>query len=152
MSFRNYITASNGKKIYLETQQLQRVKVKFAIAKNQLTFLERCIANNMPKSFRIKSPVLSKKGKNLIEKYQKKLLQLARNEAKERMYKSNTKVKHLSNSLRHKVLDEDYETIIDITDKKKEKHYIKKKTHLHLNLTVSIETIERLDKETQSEK
>ena len=50
------------------------------------------------------------------------------------MYKSNTKVKHLSNRLRHKVLDEDYETIIDITDKTKEKHYIKKKTHLHLNL------------------
>ena len=87
--------------------------------------------NIMPKSFRIKSPILSKKGKSLIEQYQKKLLQLARNEAKERMYKSTTKIKHLSNSLKHKVLDHDYETIIDITDKTKEKHYIKKKTHLH---------------------
>ena len=132
MSFRNYITASYGKKIYSETQQLQREKVKFAIAKNQLLFLERCMANNiMPKSFCIKSPILSKKGKNFIEQYQKKLLQLARNEAKERMYKSNTKVKYLSNSLKHKVLDQDYETIIDITDKIKEKHYIKKKTHLY---------------------
>ena len=87
--------------------------------------------NIMPKSFRIKSPILSKKGKSLIEQYQKKLLQLARNEAKERMYKSTTKIKHLSNCLKHKVLDQDYETIIDITDKTKEKHYIKKKTHLH---------------------
>ena len=58
-------------------------------------------------------------------------MQLARNEAKERMYKSTTKIKHLSNCLKHKVLDQDYETIIDITDKTKEKHYIKKKTHLH---------------------
>ena len=33
--------------------------------------------------------------------------------------------------MKHKVLDQDYETIIDITDKTKEKHYIKKKTHLH---------------------
>ena len=132
MSFRNYITASYGKKIYSETQQLQRVKVKFTVAKNQLIFLERCMANNIiPKSFRIKSPILSKRGENSREQYQKKLLQLARNEAKERMYKSTTKIKHLSTSLKHKVLDQDYETIIDITDKTKEKHYIKKKTHLH---------------------
>ena len=41
------------------------------------------MANNiMPKSFRLKSPTLSKKGKYLIEQYRKKLLQLARNEAK----------------------------------------------------------------------
>ena len=88
MSFRNYITASYDKKIYSETQQLQRVKVKFTVAKNQLIFLERCRANNIiPKSFRIKSPILSKRGENSREQYQKKLLQLARNEAKERMYK-----------------------------------------------------------------
>ena len=88
MSFRNYITASYGKKIYSETQQLQLVKVKFTVAKNQLIFLERCMANNIiPKSFRIKSPILSKRGENSREQYQKKLLQLARNEAKERMYK-----------------------------------------------------------------
>ena len=47
------------------------------------------------------------------------------------MYKSNTKVKYLSNGLKHKVLDQGYETIIDITDKTKEKHYIKKKTRLY---------------------
>ena len=46
-----------------------------------------------------------KKGNNLIDQYQKKLLQLARNEIKEIKYKSNTKVKYLSNSLKHKVLD-----------------------------------------------
>ena len=104
MSFRNYITASYGKTIYSETQQLQRLKVKLAIAKNQLIFLERCMTNNiMPKSFRTKSSILSRKGKNLIEQYQKKLLQLARNEAKERMYKNNIKVKHLSNSLKQSI-------------------------------------------------
>ena len=86
------------------------------------------------KSFCIKSPILSKKGKNLIEQYQKnniKTLQLGRNEAKDRMYKSTAKIKHLSNCLKHKILDQDYETIIDVTDKTKEKHYIKKKAHLH---------------------
>ena len=47
------------------------------------------------------------------------------------MYKSNAKIKCLSNSLKHKVLDQDYETTIDITDKTKEKLSIKKKTHLY---------------------
>ena len=99
--------------------------------KNQLIFLERCMANNIiPKSFRRKSPILSKKGKNLIEQYQEKILLLATNETNERMYKSTTKIKHLSNCLKHKVLDQDYETIISITDKTKEMHYIKE-THLH---------------------
>ena len=60
------------------------------------------------------------------------------------MYKSTAKIKHLSNCLKHKILDQDYEAIIDVTDKIKEKHYIKKKTHLHSkfnslkNVTVNI--------------
>ena len=67
-----YIAASY--RIYLETQQLQHQKVNFAIAKNQFLFPERYMANNItPKSFRKKSPILTKEGKNLIrsiwEKY-----------------------------------------------------------------------------------
>ena len=38
--------------------------------------------------------------------------------------------KYLSNGLKHKVLDQDYETIIDITDKTKEMHCIKKNAYL----------------------
>ena len=73
MPFRNYITASQSK-IYSETQQLQREKVKFAITKKQFIFLERYMANNiMQKSFHIKSPILSKMSKNLVKQYQKKL-------------------------------------------------------------------------------
>ena len=36
---------------------------------------------------------------------------------------------YTQNSLKHKVLHQDYETIIDITDNTKVTHYIKKKTH-----------------------
>ena len=89
MSVTNYNAASYSKKIYSETQQLQLEKVKFIIVKNQLIFLERCMAKNiMPKSFPIKSLILSKNGKNLVEQYQKKLLQLARNEAKKQYTKA----------------------------------------------------------------
>ena len=93
MSYRNYITTSYGKKIYSLTQQLQRQKVKLANSKNQLIFLEKCITNKIiPKSFQVKSPILSKKGKRLQEEYQIKLLKLARNEAKQRMYKSRSNI------------------------------------------------------------
>ena len=51
---------------------------------------------------------------------------------KERMCKTKTKVKYLSNSLKHKALDQDYETIIETTDKAEEKNYKKKeRTFIH---------------------
>ena len=93
MSYRNYISTSYGNNIYSLTQQLERQKVKLANSKNQLIFLERCNTKKIiPKSFQIKSPFLSKKGKMLQEEYQMKLLKLARNEAKQRMYKSRSNI------------------------------------------------------------
>ena len=40
----------------------------------------------------VKSPILSKKGKMLQEKYQMKLLKLVRSETKQRMYKSRSNI------------------------------------------------------------
>ena len=49
---------------------------------------------------------------------------------KERMYKSNAKVKYISNSFKQTVLDQAYATIINITDKTKERHFFKN-SHLY---------------------
>ena len=112
-------------------QQLQRQKVKLANSKNQLIFLERCITNKIiPISFQVKSPVLSKKGNMLQEEYQVKLLKLTRNEAKQRMYKSRSNIVINLNVLKEQLSKDDYNTLITITDKTKEKHFIKKKEHL----------------------
>ena len=73
------------------------------------------------------SPILLRKFKNLLDQYQKQLLQLVRNKARDKMHKSNTQVKYLSTSLKDKVLNQDYETIKGITYKIKEKNYIKRK-------------------------
>ena len=122
MSYRNYITTSYGKKIYSLTQQLQRQKVKLANSKNQLIFLEKCITNKIiPKSFQVKSPILSKKGKMLQEEYQMKLLKLARNEAKQRMYKSRSNIVTYLNVLKEQLSKDDYDTLITITVNTKEK-------------------------------
>ena len=46
----------------------------------------------IPKFFQVKSPILSKKGNMLQEIYQMKLPKLARNEAKQIMYKSRSNI------------------------------------------------------------
>ena len=66
----------------------------------------------------------------LQEEYQVKLLKLARNEAKQRMYKSKSNVVINLNVLKEQLSKDDYDTLITITDKTKEKHFIKKKEHL----------------------
>ena len=59
-----------------------------------------------------------------------KLLKLARNEAKQRMYKSRSNIVINLNVLKEQLSKDDYDTLITITDKTKEKHFRKKKKHV----------------------
>ena len=87
MPLKNLFTTSFGQKTYKHTVDLQKMKVKASIEKNQLIILERCIKNNiLPKSFRLKPPIKSIKGYNIMKDYSKKLVVLARINAKQRMY------------------------------------------------------------------
>ena len=65
----------------------------------------------------------------LIEEYQMKLLKLARNEAKQRMYKSRSNIVTYLNILKEQLSKDGYDILITITDNTKEKHFIKKKEH-----------------------
>ena len=53
-----------------------------------------------------------------------KLLKLARNEAKQRMYKSRSNIVSYLNVLKEQLSKDDYDTLITITDNTKEKHFI----------------------------
>ena len=66
----------------------------------------------------------------LLKEYQMKLVKLARNEAKQRMYKSRSNIITYVNVLKEKLFKDDYDNLITITDKTKEKHFIKKKIYL----------------------
>ena len=44
MSLKQYITARYGSSIYKETAKLKNVKIDQAKLKNQLVFLQRCVA------------------------------------------------------------------------------------------------------------
>ena len=83
MPLTQLLVSSYGKELYKETLSLQQQKIKKAIAKNQLIFLQRCIHYSItPKSFRIKSPIKSKKAFNIMKEYSCKLIVIAKNGAK----------------------------------------------------------------------
>ena len=66
----------------------------------------------------------------LQEEYQMKPLKLARNERKQRMYKSRSNIVTYLNVLKEQLSKDDYDTLTNINDSTKEKHFIMKKEHL----------------------
>ena len=103
----------------------------YSVSKNQLIFLEKCLTHDVtPKSFRIKPPIKSQKAIRITKEYRKKLLVLAKNDAKQRLRNYNIEVNDLSQKLRSVLSDDHYETIERIIDKSKEKEYVKKRNHL----------------------
>ena len=94
MSLKNLFTTSYGETTYKHTVNLQKMKVKASIAKHQPVFLERSIKNNiLPKSFRLKPPIKSIKCYNIMKGCSNKLVVIAQNNARKRMYFSLKKVK-----------------------------------------------------------
>ena len=80
------------------------MKIKNAVSKNQMTFLQRCIYHNItPKSFRLKTPIKSKKAFNIMNVYKKKLIVIDKNNAKERLHNAVLKVNELCQTLKAKV-------------------------------------------------
>ena len=107
------------------------MKVKAIRAKNQLIFLERCIKNNiLTKSFRLKPPIKSNGGYNIMKDCSKKLVVLAKNNAKQRMYFSLKKVEEIKLYLKNILLEEHYILTQNVTDNSREKEFLKKKKQL----------------------
>ena len=93
----------------------------FAIAKNQMIFLQRHIYHNITlKSFRLRSPIKSRKAFNIMKVYKKKLMVIAKNNAKKRIHNAVLKVNELCKTLKAKVSEEHYLLIQSITEKTRE--------------------------------
>ena len=134
MPLKKLFTTSYGEKIYKHAVDLQKIKVKASIAKNQLIFLERCIKNNiLPKSFCLKPLnwlIKSIKGYNIMKDCSKKLVVLAKNNAKQRMYSNLKKVEEIKLYLKN-ILSEEHDILIqNVTDNSREKEFLKKKKKL----------------------
>ena len=124
----------NGEEIYKTTRELQRKKIKAALSKNQLIFLQKLLIHDVtPKLLRIKLPIKTQKATLLTKESQKNLLVLAKNDATQRLRNYNIEVNHLSQEF-----DAHFATIERITDISKEQEYVKKRNHLiekYQNLT-----------------
>ena len=131
MSLKNLFTTCYSEKTGKHTVDLQKMEVKTSIAKNQLIFLERCIKNNiLPRSFRLKPPIKSIKGNNIMKDCSRKLVVLAKNNAKQRMYFSLKKVEEMKLYLKNILSEEHYILIQNVTDDSREKELLKKKKQL----------------------
>ena len=62
--------------------------------------------------------------------YKKKLIVIAKNNARERMHNSALKVNKLCQTLKVKVAEEHYLLIQSVTEKSRENEFVKKKEHL----------------------
>ena len=79
------------------------MKIKNAVAKNQIIFLQRCIYHNITsKSFRLKTAF------SIMNVYKKKLIVIHKYKAKERMHNAALKVNELYQTLKAKVSEEHY--------------------------------------------
>ena len=62
--------------------------------------------------------------------YKKKLIVIAKNNAKERMHNAALKVNELCQTLKAKVSEKHYLLIQSVTEKSRENEFVKKKEHL----------------------
>ena len=93
-----------------------------------MIFLQRYIYCNITaKSFRLKTPIKSRKAFNIINVHKKKLIIIAKNNTKERMHKAVLKVNELCQTLKAKVSEEHFHLIQSVTEKSREYEFVKKK-------------------------
>ena len=131
MSLKSIIVATYGSSIYKKTTQLQEIQCKTATAKNQLIFLNRCIHHNIiPKFLKIKSPVATKRVKNITITHRKKLLVATKNDTKERYFKHLKSASKLHETLRNDLSEEHFEVVKRITESSREKKFEQMKTKL----------------------
>ena len=131
VSLKQLLVSSYRKELYKETLSLQQQKIKKAIAKSKLIFLQRCINRNCtPKSFQLKSPTKTKNTFNIKKEYSRKLTVVPKNGAKPTNAQSMNKSKTNLCELKRSTKDVYFALIDRITEISKEKEFTKKKKHL----------------------
>ena len=124
MTLKEYITAGYGAGTYKKTLILKEAKKLKAKAKNQMVFLEKCLAHNvLPKSFKIHAPLKSQNARRIVKKCRNDLLICAKNDAKKRFFISTQKALETKNELQTILNADDLATIVRVTDNAQEKMF-----------------------------
>ena len=131
MSYKSTITNSYGDEIYNSTTKLQELKRKSSIAKNQWIFMDRCLFHDViPKSFRTRPTLNTRKGWNIARTYNRQMLTATRNATREKYNKLLNKISTLSEVLQTSLTDSDYKDLDVMTNKTKENTFIKEREKL----------------------
>ena len=96
MTFANHIINAYGEAVKRTTTRLQRLKKQAASAKCRWIFLERCDQHDvLPKSFKTRPLLKTKKAYRITEEYNKKMLQITRDATKQQYHHHLRKMKRI---------------------------------------------------------
>ena len=129
--FKQTIINAYGQATFKTISKLQQAKKKSVSAKTRWIFLMRCVSNKvLPKSFHSRPLVNSKKALKLTFNYNLQMLKLASNEAKERYHELLNSIKQITSALKDILNEDDFNTMVRITESYREKVYTAMSTRL----------------------
>ena len=89
------------------------------------TFISKCVKNDvLPKSFRTKPTLNTRRGYALTLEYNKRMLKATRDTTKEIYHKNLQSIRDLNNELKDAMFLEDFDKITNITDTSRENKLI----------------------------
>ena len=128
---KTHITNAYGEATYKQTTKLQQMKRQAARTKCRWIFMSRCVTNNvLPKSFKTKPVLRTRKGFTLTREYNRKMLQATRDDAKNRYHNHLNNIRTNEEQLATQLTTEDLTTIKNITEKSRENKYLKESARL----------------------
>ena len=112
MSLYKILNDTYGKVVYKLSSKLQKLKKQAASAKNRWIFMSRCYYNKvLPKTFRSRPLVMSRKAINVTRSYNFDMLRIATNDAKQRYHYILKEMKQLSDRLKNKLSRDHFECL-----------------------------------------
>ncbi len=128
---KTHITNVYGETTYKQTTKLQQMKRKAASTKCRWVFMSKCVTHNvLPKSFQTRPVLRTRKGYMLTKEYNKKMLQLTRNETKKQYHKYLKEIKTKEEELQTQMNADDFNVIHNKTDTSRENKFIKERKRL----------------------
>ena len=117
--------------IQKKSTQIQRLKKQAAATKCRWIFLSRCTEHNvLPRSFRTRPVLRTRKAYLLTKEYNQKMLATTRDEAKKQYHQRRRRIEEINSELQETVSREDHETIKLVTEKSREHKFQKESKRL----------------------
>ena len=130
-SLKSYILTRYGAGVHSSVSSLKRLRLRLAKTKNKVTFLKRCLSNNViPKCLKNRCPIKTKNACRLTEKYRENVLRESFLSEKRHLRELTEKINKKVHSIKNSVNDEDFQKFLSVTNKTYEKTFLKTRSEL----------------------